>query len=530
MIAVVALSLAAAACNDGTDQPSTDGSAPVESAVRTGASPVGTYNAGYSEFTGFSGYLQLMSDGTGRVLSMGAELSTVPPVGTEVSLPLATATEDVFEYRIDGDRLIVTSGEQTTWDCDPAESGIYEWARVESVLELEPVDEPCATRAAAMQPEFDPADPVSWWSMGDVPIVEMRPGDDPVSVETPIGTIEWALVEEQPALSFLAFDGGFVALTSAESGDIAAGDAAPAEVVVSADGRTWTPLPPPPVVPEWLGTRGSEVWVASGVFPGASGATAWPPLVYVTDDNGSNWREVPIDPAPPGVEPQASGSALGPAGALFMSAVGNNPPQEQLVWVLGSESFEPVTPPFEGSGVSMSIEALDSGFLAHTRQYASGTEIPGSFWTSADGRSWTEEAAVPSDFSVQGTYGDTVYGSIGATTSPWIAESVTSLDGGRTWQSAPPRPDGPLDVSDIGLVAVDDGGGLVCFSNAFVSSDSTQWARALAPWPLTRLAAPVISGDTILIPSFDCTGDGEETYWIGTLVQASATTDDTVRP
>jgi hypothetical protein len=213
-----------------------------------------------------------------------------------------------------------------------------------------------------------------------------------------------------------------------------------------------------------------------------------------------------------------------------MSAVGNNPPQEQLVWVLGSESFEPVTPPFEGSGVSMSIEALDSGFLAHTRQYASGTEIPGSFWTSADGRSWTEEAAVPSDFSVQGTYGDTVYGSIGATTSPWIAESVTSLDGGRTWQSAPPRPDGPLDVSDIGLVAVDDGGGLVCFSNAFVSSDSTQWARALAPWPLTRLAAPVISGDTILIPSFDCTGDGEETYWIGTLVQASATTDDTVRP
>jgi hypothetical protein len=132
---------------------------------------------------------------------------------------------------------------------------------------------------------------------------------------------------------------------------------------------------------------------------------------------------------------------------------------------------------------------------------------------------------------VQATYGDTVYGTIrDATGGPNAVESVTSSDGGRTWQPAPPRPSGGLDVSDIGLVAVEGEVGFGCSGNAFVSSDDTEWAPVLAPWPLTGLTSPFISGDTILVPAFDCTNDGAEVDWIGTLVEASATNNDAVRP
>lgn len=250
----------------------------------------------------------------------------------------------------------------------------------------------------------------------------------------------------------------------------------------------------------------------------------------MTDDNGANWKEVAVDPAPPGVEPRATGAAAGPAGTVITTQVAT-PAQGPLLWVLGAESFEPVTTPFEGEGQEVSVHAVDSGFVAITSRSEGGQDGSGSFWTSPDGRSWTEEADAPSGFRVQATYGDTVYGTIGAAAGrPNAVESVTSLDGGRTWQPVPPRPSGGLDVSEIGLVAVEGEVGFGCSGNAFVSSDDAEWARVLAPWPLTGLTSPFISGDTILIPAFDCTGGSAEVDWIGTLVEASATTDDAVRP
>lgn len=179
-VLLVAALIGASCSDDGTSSSPTAAGTPAAGSEPTATTaprvpPVGAYGAGWSEIGAGIGYLELMADGTGRVLSFGLDL--------ELSEP----REDRFTYEVAGDRLTVTSGSDAAWECDPAEPGTYVWVLAGEVLELDPVDEPCAERGIGIQalPDWE------WYSLGDAPIVEAGPGDAPVVVDTLIGTIEW---------------------------------------------------------------------------------------------------------------------------------------------------------------------------------------------------------------------------------------------------------------------------------------------------------------------------------------------------
>jgi hypothetical protein len=167
----------------GPSTPSTAGSEPTLSTSGPRVPPVGAYGAGWSEIGAGIGYLELVADGTGRVLSLGVDL--------------AGPREDRFTFEVAGDRLTVTSGADGAWGCNEGQPGIYEWALAGTRLELDAMDEPCAQRATAIQ--LDWGGDWSWYSLGDAPIVETGLGDAPVAVDTPIGTIEWTARTPRPS-------------------------------------------------------------------------------------------------------------------------------------------------------------------------------------------------------------------------------------------------------------------------------------------------------------------------------------------
>lgn len=180
------------------------------------------------------------------------------------------------------------------------------------------------------------------------------------------------------------------------------------------------------------------------------------------------------------------------------------------VWALGSDSFEPVErdlPEFD------TILPVDSGFFAAALP-------PGTCWTSGDGRTWTETPDSCSDIFVQSSFRDRVYGATD------IDEGVASTDGGRTWGEPVVRPGGPgdwLTVGEIGYVAVETALFAPPVGVVWASSDDVTWERVLNPWPPPLMGPPVISGNTILIPSELCDVQSDECRlldWVG-VVDAS---------
>jgi len=150
------------------------------------------------------------------------------------------------------------------------------------------------------------------------------------------------------------------------------------------------------------------------------------------------------------------------------------------------------------------VWAVGDGFLA---QAGIG------YWTSPDGRIWTEVLDAPHRLEIAAVHDGTVYG------TAQVHGNVVSTDGGRTWQPGLELPVGPpgdlLTVSDTGFVAVETVIFGPCVGVVWVSADGLTWQRVLNPWPTPGMWKPVISGNTILIESTTCGTSDDPVYWIG---------------
>lgn len=267
--------------------------------------------------------------------------------------------------------------------------------------------------------------------------------------------------------------------------------------VTSGSGAAWECDPTEPGTYEWV-LAGAVLELDPIDEPCSERAVG---IQAVADWEWYSLGDAPIVEAGPGDAPVLVDTLIG---TIAWTVVGAEPTPPT------TDSSDDVTPPPDGEPGRVQVWALDSGFLART-----GPEASGTYWTSTDGRTWAELVDAPSGLSVQATFGDSVYGTVG------LDDDVTSNDGGRTWQAAADRPgNGPGDllaVGDVGFVAIETAIFGPCVGVVFVSADGTTWQRALNPWPPPAMNQPVISGDSIVIPAIDSCGSGKQIQWVGTV-------------
>jgi hypothetical protein len=81
------------------------------------------------------------------------------------------------------------------------------------------------------------------------------------------------------------------------------------------------------------------------------------------------------------------------------------------------------------------------------------------------------------------------------------------------------RPGEDLTVTDAGYFAVQPAIFGPAVGVVWVSSDDVDWQRVVNPWPPLWTFNPVISGDTILVPSVIEPPAGERAYldWVGVI-------------
>jgi hypothetical protein len=402
-----------------------------------------------------------------------------------------------------------------SWDCDPADTGLYEWVGDGQSLTMTLVGDQCVARVTDLLASSAPfGEPAIWWSLGETPIIQVTGARAPVKVESPIGTIEWVPNQVEASNgSGLPFGAG---LFTGDDGFFVLQDTADGPAVMhSADGLSWSALPSPPENPEYLTVLGDTVTVAAGLVAGGSFVGTWPARVYATTDLGVTWNEVLVDPAPPGATLYASGSVGGGVGAMVLTRSGEGVENATVgpIWLGSPGRLELVETPFVGAKGSPTAWALDSSFLVHA---GAGSELPlaGEWWTSPDGRTWSVVEDVPCGLDVTATDGDTVYG-MACRDTP-----VISLDGGLTWDVGAYLPAGQhlfLESSDGRLVVEGDAGWGICSMSVSASADGFDWQPVFAPWPGVYMEAAV-SGDTILLQTHSC-GDGppSQVDFVGTI-------------
>jgi hypothetical protein len=488
------MTLLPSACGSDDDQPATTGSTSSISGSETGIFPLGAFGAGESEVAASIGYIEFGSNGTGRVLGLRDGIED--------------PAEFEFTYELDGDRVVVASVVDNGWGCDAGSTGSYRWSAVNSVLSLEPVDELCAAREESLQVNRGDG---AWYPLGEVPIVDSQTIGESVTVDTPIGAIEWVLVEGQQYVAPPALFGDrFVAITGERSEDTL--------VVVSSNGRDWEPLPQPPKPAQFFAVRGDDLYVIAEAVSevpdtttaGPSPSPPWPPTVYTSSNSGSSWQEIDVGPASLDGDVRVVGMAAGGAGVVIETS------SPGPLWVFGPEGFEMVEPAFIAGTDAVEVTVIDSGFfaIAVTDSGPGEDDIPTS-WTSVDGREWTQVTDSAEVLGVYATSGDTLYGTVGGNTG------IVSHDGGRTWEAPTQQPGGGGDyfaLVDSGFLAIETVIFGPCVGVVWVSADGTDWQRVLNPWPAPAMGEPVIKGDTILIPSGTCQGPEHGLGdWIGTI-------------
>ncbi len=462
---VLVLFAVVGACSSEADQTVEPSPAPAQSdAVVDDGFLVGVYGlAAESGMVAFGAYAEFYEDGTGRVRGLA---------GANSSATLRLH-DSGFAYLVDGDQLEVTA---TTGDCEAGATGRYRWSVEESALRLtDPVDI-CIGRWDALHGD--------WYPLGNTPVVEINPGGDPVTIDSPIGPIDWQVVPGQayawalpdPQVpvhqrlhrQVVAIDGGFVAVVDEQPNmpPIAdQPDVADRALVFSHNGIDWQPIPSPPSTVGSIATNGEILYVAPATAPDA---------VYVTADRGGTWTAMEVKDPPESIHALYAG----PAGVVL---VGYDTP----LWLLDHDSFEKVaaTPAPFGK-----VLVLNTGFFA--------SSPGGTFWRSDDGRTWTEAADVPAVAPDLTSWGDNVY-LLRSTRN----KGYTSTDGGRTWSTLIMRPGEGLAVTDAGYFSVQPAVFGPTVGVIWVSSDDADWQRVVNPWPPLWTFDPVISGDTILVPS-----------------------------
>lgn len=476
---LLALSAVFASCSSDADQRVEPSSAPARSeAVAVDGFPLGRYGAGVVDGMVAAGaYTEFREDGTGRVWGLVGNSSAT-----------LRLHDSEFTYVIDGEQVEVTA---TTGDCEVGATGTYRWSGDASELRLtDPVDL-CGDRRLALHGD--------WYPLGDTPIVEIDPGGDSVTIDSPIGPIDWQVVAGQtyawvrpdpqigsllpPYRPVVAINGGFVAVVDEQATmpPIAGPpDVADRALVFSQNGIDWQSIPSPPSTVGLIAAHGETLYVAPATAPDS---------VYVTVDRGATWTALEVEDPPESID----GLDAGGAGVVL---AGSDTP----LWLLDDDSFEkvPAKPaPF------VQVLVLDTGFFASSLE---------SYWFSDDGRTWTEATGLPTDVHDLASWGDNVY----------LSNSIegvgyTSTDGGRTWSAPTMRPGEDLTVTDVGYFTVQPAIFGPVVGVVWVSSDDVDWQRVVNPWPPLWTFNPVISGDTILIPSVIEPPAGERAYldWVG---------------
>ena len=433
--------------------------------------PLGAYGAGWSTVGAGIGYLEFAADGTGTVRGLGeSDLVEIP-----------------FTYTIEGDRIELTSA---AGGCHPDEIGTYAWSLDDVVLHVALLDDPCATRASTISTQ-------DWNSLGEMPVMAAEAGGRPVTVATDVGEITWHVLSGQRYQSpIMAFRDGFAALIGDEAGPL---------VMTSDNGMSWQAISSPPSAPELLATADDELYVVGGESLDE---------VYKTTDRGETWTSLSI-------EPPVTGAVLtdrlfdyvvaGPSGVLLRAgpslwALGDDSLElGPSLWVLGGDSFELVE---SAPSWTHTILAVEHGFFAVSYL---GPDAPKSYWTSDDGRTWTDLKAVPHDLDAQSAFRGKVFG---ATSPDW---GVTSPDGGRTWSEPKLRPGGTgdwLTAGDAGYFAIETVNFAPPVGVVWASPDDVTWERVLNPWPPPFMGQPVLNGDTILIPSEICDPERDHCQWL----------------
>lgn len=394
----------------------------------------------------------------------------------------------------------------TTGDCEVGAIGAYRWSTEATALEMAMPSDQCADRRDVLHGD--------WYPLGDTPIIEVDPGGDPVTIDSPIGPIEWRVVAGQPYLwagwdgqvwpaqrprrQVVAVDGGFAAAID-DQAQVAphVSRLADRALVFSPDGIAWRSIPSPPSTIGFIAAHGEHLYVAPWTAPWGPG----PESVHVTADLGATWTALELEDPPFWV----SSIHAGGAGVILTAGPGSS------LWLLDGEAFAEVTTP----APFVDVLVLDTGFFA----VAEHAQQP--YWRSDDGRTWTEVTGVPGtemwapDLTSRG---DAVYLSDRSE-----GTGYTSADGGRTWRAPGMRPGEDLAVSDAGYVTVQPALFGPVVGVVWVSSDDTDWQRVVNPWPPLWTFAPVVSGDTILVPGDIDAPWGESTFvdTVGHLVPTS---------
>ncbi len=447
---LLALLAVAGACSSDGDESVEPSVVPAGSeAVVEDGFPLGVYGAGTaSGSVAFGSYAEFHEDGTGRVRGLTPGLH-----------------DSRFTYVAYDDQIEVTA---TTGDCEVGAIGTYRWSVEVSALRLaDPVDF-CDHRWDVLHSD--------WYPLGDTPVVEVDPGGGPVTIDSPIGPIDWQFVAGQPywgpAAPFqdsyrpvVAIEGGFVAVVDEQT------DEADPGLVFSQNGIDWQPIPSPPSTVRFIAADGKKLYV-SPLYP--------PEVAYVSADRGGTWTALEVEDPPAAI----GDLYAGPAGVVLTGP-------GSTLWLLDGDSFEQV------SGVPASFDevlVLDTGFFAWSIDTNEPDRERKLYWRSGDGRTWTEAAGVPDDMADPKSWGQNLY------LSNWLEDiGYTSTDGGRTWGDSTRRPGEGLAVTDAGYVSVQSAAGLRA-GVVWVSSDDVDWQRVVNPWPPVWTHDPVISGDTILIP------------------------------
>lgn len=473
---LLALSMVVVACSSNSDQGVAPPSAPARSETVVGDGfPFGSYGATVG-MVAFGAYAEFHEDGTGRVRGLAGNSSAT-----------LRLHDSEFTHVVDGDQVEVTA---TTGDCEAGAAGSYRWSGEAPELQLADPQDSCGDRRLVLHGD--------WYPLGDTPVVEVDPGGDPVTIDSPIGPIDWQVVPGQayawagtdpqtrssqvPYRQVVAIDGGFVAVVDEQANvpPIAdQPDVADRTLVGSENGIDWQPIPLPPSTVGLIAAHGERLYVVPATAPDA---------VYVTSDRGDTWTALQVEDSPASID----GLFTGPAGVMLIGSGG-------LLWLLDDDSFEkvPTTP-----ARFVQVLVLDTGFFALS---------VASHWFSDDGRTWTEATDVPDMYRLT-SWRDDVYGRRNE-------QAYTSTDGGRTWGAPTKRPGEDLTVTDAGYFTVQPAVFGPTVGVVWVSSDDIDWQRVVNPWPPMWMCNPVVSGDKILIPSVIERPAGERAHldWVGVI-------------
>ena len=314
------------------------------------------------------------------------------------------------------------------------------------------------------------------------------------------------------ALSDVRNAGGRYVAVGGANGDAAAW--------ISADGRSWRPAQPSGDAFARSGaqrltsvTHGSAGWLTVGRAGGGH------PLVASSPD-GARWTAVDGDKVFSGSDTSANAAAAGGSGYVVVGSSGGDAmawtSKDLKSWTEGDG--EGLSAPKKTSMTMNDVAAGSSGYVAVGSVDGDDASEPAA-WISPDGAKWTRvemdapqsaDSATLTRVAVNGNR--LVAGGVAATGQRSAPFTMTSVDGGRSWQ--PAQPPGAAtaeadltDVTPMGkgfAVLATQGAPGASHVRLWTSTDGTKWrARQLKGAPLVgpgneRINAAVVSGGSVL--------------------------------